>query len=645
MKFTLAIISYNAEKVIHKCLDTCINQTYKDLDIIVVDDNSSDNTISIIKEYQAKDCRINLVQHETNKSALQARKTVIQHAKSQYIWFIDSDDNIINSAVGEISRALKANEFPDMLTFGSNDYFENGELKRVFYDWGKDKNLNEWKLDSDYRPYTRVTKKSILEQAFNLIPDDLYLYRHNDFFMFNLVKLFVNSKANLKRALYNYTLSSDSVTNQKDKQSISRHIELIDTLLTEYERVATEAPQNEINVTKFIAKEKSKLTKYAISQYKDNPATYLHTLKQLNGYQNNIIISLTTYSKRIQTVHKTITSLLNQSVKADKILLWLDETEIKYNELPSELRSLESDTFEIHFCPNYKSYKKLIPTLALYPNTTIITFDDDIDYPLDQVEKLVQAHFAHPNEIITSFARNIQVQDGQLLSYSNWLHTFKEQVNKPYLQLLPIGVGGVLYPAGSLHKEVMNIEAFMALAPHGDDLWFKCMTLLNDRKVVSLNHGYNLSSSMIEGTQDVGLWQTVNEGSDSNVIQLNSIIEHYPAVKKKLVSPELSQITLTVYELTKAYQELSTLRINAGKLKNEIKILRSQLEKQKTQATNIEIESVANTTPPQDVLDEVWYLNTYPDVAKSGMSPLEHFEKVGRLLNRRANYISNKGAC
>jgi glycosyltransferase involved in cell wall biosynthesis len=105
MKITLAIISHNAEKYIKRCLDSCINQTYKDIDIVVVDDNSSDGTVDIVKSYQHSDSRINLVVHSTNKSALQARKTVVKHAKSDYVWFLDSDDCIDNlGAVGMLSR-------------------------------------------------------------------------------------------------------------------------------------------------------------------------------------------------------------------------------------------------------------------------------------------------------------------------------------------------------------------------------------------------------------------------------------------------------------------------------------------------------------------------------------------------------------
>ncbi|WP_217519949.1 glycosyltransferase family 2 protein [Vibrio metschnikovii] len=634
MKFTLAIISYNAEHTIKKCLDSCLNQTYKDLDIIVVDDNSTDATIEIVNQYVGKDKRVRIIKHEKNKSALQARKTAVKHATSQYIWFIDSDDHIVRTAVGEIFRSLKANNFPDMLTFGSNDYFENGELKRVFYDWGENKELKEWKFDSDYRPYTRVVKKEVLERAVNIIPDDLYLYRHNDFFMFNLVKMLTSTKSTLKRPLYNYTLSSSSVTNQKDIGSIERHINLIGDLLDKYKGVASTAMQDDVDVIAFVNKEKEKLTKYAIQQYKDEPKNYLYTLKKLNNYSDNIIISLTTYSKRIKTVHKTVLSLLNQTLLADKIILWLDETEIRHHQLPAELLDLESDVFEIRFCPNYKSYKKLIPTLQLYPDATVITFDDDIDYPADQVEKLVISHFKNPKEVITSVARNIIIKNNKLQPYSEWRHVFRQQVDKALYQLLPIGVGGVLYPKGALHPEVTNVDAFMSLAPHGDDLWFKCMTLMNDRKVIAINDGYNLSPYMVEGTQDVGLWKTVNSDSDSNFIQLTAVMDAYSKVKDKMLDPTFYQSVLNNDEFVELLHQLKELKVTEGKLKREIQSLK-----------NYKNNTVSSSLVKSDNIDfdEDWYLKTYPDVAKLGIPAFEHYIRFGRMLNRKPNkYAKNE---
>ncbi|GMM72679.1 hypothetical protein MTsDn5_26310 [Alteromonas gracilis] len=563
MKFTLAIISYNAQESIERCIKSCTNQTYRNLEILVVDDNSNDQTIEIIKKLQKNDERIKLIQHRKNRSALQARITALKNASSEYIWFIDSDDCIDDAgAIGLIDRALKRDGYPDMLCFGSYDYHENGELKRIFYDWGKDKVINEWKLDSDFRPYTRVTKRTVLEQATKVIPEDLYLYRHNDLFMFCLVKLCTGSRSFLNKPLYRYTLSNSSVTNQKDKGSVSKHASLIDTLFDNYKKAAQKIPQSDIDIDKFISFEKSKLIKYAKSQYSSDPSLYLHALKEFYCNDTQIVISLTTYSKRIATVDKVISSLLNQTVLVDKIVLWLDENETDFESLPNKLKSLVSDVFEIRFCPNYKSYKKLIPTLKLFPKAAVITFDDDIEYPRDQVEKLLVEYFENPECVITNVARNIIVDNGVVQPYSSWQHAFEEQVGKPLSTLLPIGVGGVLYPPGSLSKEVSNVESFMKYAPHGDDLWFKCMTVANGRKVITTGAGYKLGQYQIGGTADIGLWQSVNEDTDSNVEQLVSILEAYSEIKQIFCSTIFSHCNIKNSELISFYSKMNLVKKN-----------------------------------------------------------------------------------
>ena len=83
---------YNAEKFIEKTLQSVINQTIKDIEIICVDDCSKDNSVEIIKEYQKKDDRIILLQNEINSKVSQTRNNGINAAKSDWIALLDSDD-------------------------------------------------------------------------------------------------------------------------------------------------------------------------------------------------------------------------------------------------------------------------------------------------------------------------------------------------------------------------------------------------------------------------------------------------------------------------------------------------------------------------------------------------------------------------
>ena len=103
-----------------------------------------------------------------------------------------------------------------------------------------------------------------------------------------------------------------------------------------------------------------------------------------------IIVSLTSFPKRINIVVKTINTILNQSVKPDKIILWLANEQFpnKEKDLPDELLDLKNFGLMINWCEDLRSYKKLIPTLNLYPNDIIITADDDIYYDKDWIESL-----------------------------------------------------------------------------------------------------------------------------------------------------------------------------------------------------------------------------------------------------------------
>ena len=93
IKVSIIVPVYNVEKYIHKCLDSLVNQTLKELEFIFVNDGSPDNSPKIIKEYQKKDKRIKLLNKENGGHA-SARNLGLEHAKGEYIAFLDSDDYV-----------------------------------------------------------------------------------------------------------------------------------------------------------------------------------------------------------------------------------------------------------------------------------------------------------------------------------------------------------------------------------------------------------------------------------------------------------------------------------------------------------------------------------------------------------------------
>jgi len=85
---------YNVEPYLHRCLDSLVNQTLKDIEIICINDCSPDNSLDILKEYAEKDERINIINFEKNQGVSVARNTGIEIAKGEYIGFVDSDDYV-----------------------------------------------------------------------------------------------------------------------------------------------------------------------------------------------------------------------------------------------------------------------------------------------------------------------------------------------------------------------------------------------------------------------------------------------------------------------------------------------------------------------------------------------------------------------
>ena len=116
-KVSVIIPVYNTEKYLRECLDSVVNQTLRDIEIICVDDCSEDGSRAILKEYAARDERIRPLFYEKRCSASQARKDGVMMARGQYILFVDSDDALACNACEELAAEMDVRGV-DMLHFG-----------------------------------------------------------------------------------------------------------------------------------------------------------------------------------------------------------------------------------------------------------------------------------------------------------------------------------------------------------------------------------------------------------------------------------------------------------------------------------------------------------------------------------------------
>ncbi len=123
IKISIIVPIYNVEKYLEKCLDSISNQNFQDIEIICVDDGSPDNSIEILNKYVSKDDRIKIVRKK-NGGLGAARKTGLEHASGEYIWFVDSDDWISENSLEKLYENATSNN-SDVVMFDIYRYDEN----------------------------------------------------------------------------------------------------------------------------------------------------------------------------------------------------------------------------------------------------------------------------------------------------------------------------------------------------------------------------------------------------------------------------------------------------------------------------------------------------------------------------------------
>ncbi|MEZ3590602.1 MAG: hypothetical protein K1V84_06165 [Muribaculaceae bacterium] len=240
-----------------------------------------------------------------------------------------------------------------------------------------------------------------------------------------------------------------------------------------------------------------------------------------------IIVSLTSYGKRIYDVCYTIESLMQQTLKPNKIILWLSD-ELQNVSLPQSLKSQISRGLEIRYTKDIRSYKKLIPALHEFPNAVIITVDDDAIYEFDIIDRMVQSYLGNPTKIYATRVHRIRVDNhNNLLPYNEWEWNAPNNEDSKYLFFT--GVGAVLYPPNALHPEVLNQNVFMNICPTADDIWFNAMARLNKTEIAKVLTRTINSHDYLENpnVQDIGLVNINVLSSQKNDIQLRAVFNKY----------------------------------------------------------------------------------------------------------------------
>ena len=286
LKISVIVPIYNSEKYLEDCLQSIVNQTYTNLEIILINDGSSDSSHTICSDFEVKDDRIIVLKQE-NKGQAAARNLGLKVASGDFIAFIDSDDSISLDLFLENVNILNANNEIDFLQF---PIYRNYGVDEAFIDKGKvflyskaddfkilmlEKSIISWIVCD------KIFKKEFLKNR-HFQEDMIY---EDNYFMINLIDglnyIYISDKG-----LYYYHTRPNSTTTSvhsptKDSDTLRVLCRILDNLdLKQYQNMYLKYLVRIINVEKSLA--------YNFNQASDLKLIYLNNLNLFSVLSSNL---------------------------------------------------------------------------------------------------------------------------------------------------------------------------------------------------------------------------------------------------------------------------------------------------------------------------------------------------------------------
>lgn len=267
--------------------------------------------------------------------------------------------------------------------------------------------------------------------------------------------------------------------------------------------------------------------------------------QRVNG---ELIVSLTTYGERIAKCHEAVQSILDQTYKADRVVVWIAQGEKASAEL-------EAMPIEIRYCKDLKSYKKLTPALKAFPDAYIVTADDDLIYKDSWLATLMMCYFKarekYPQQefIAAHRCHEIAMSNGNTLPYQYWKFVQKaDSYGHYYFQT----GAGVMFPPHSLSEEALNEDLQLSLSPHCDETFYVACAIKNKMPICTT--GRLMPFRMMHYVH--GLWNDYNVREKSTT--LGRVWSHFgikdvPKFKLNTIKLDLTQkadnlvVLLTTY--------------------------------------------------------------------------------------------------
>ena len=318
---------YNVEDYLRECVDSVLNQTYENFEIILVNDGSTDSSGEICDEYLEKDDRV-VVIHKKNEGPSKTRNAGLENANGKYIYFLDSDDYIENNTLELLFNTAESNQ-ADLVFFDAHSFSDDGaEIKQGYVVKGTYDSksgyeiLTELHNNKDYhcsvvllfinRAFLNNNNIRFLESAYSS-EDMLFTYK---------VFCLSAKTAQCKNTLYHRRYRSDSIVTSKKSQrnflscrdvyeeirDFSDKIEKTgDYMATEY---TVRCAYNALNVYQKLSKNDKKLCKKEYKSLKKDILSY--------GAFGNTALKMRCYGKTFWFIYKIFDKTVGRLLKGTK---------------------------------------------------------------------------------------------------------------------------------------------------------------------------------------------------------------------------------------------------------------------------------------------------------------------------------------
>ncbi len=250
-EISVIIPIYNVEKYLHECLDSIVNQSFRDIEIICVNDGSTDKSLDILEEYAKRDERIKII-NQSNQGLGAARNKGLSVACGNYIYFIDSDDFIDLNTLEKLHDNIVSNR-SDVVLFKFQQFDNNHNVHRR----GIEFKIDDIFGDIDYSNFTFIyldAKKHVMNSAFSACLklykkeflnsfDDFYFpegISFEDIFFHVKVMLRASKISFVPESLYYYRSNEESILNSSANVfDIFKSIDMVDAFLKENDYYST----------------------------------------------------------------------------------------------------------------------------------------------------------------------------------------------------------------------------------------------------------------------------------------------------------------------------------------------------------------------------------------------------------------------